>query len=118
MTKEQEIALINEFVRKLSASDSYSGEFYREQALEVIESIKNDIYPRASTFWETRQDCAALRAEAEKNSRDIITEAQRIADEKIASAEATAGRIRGTALKEIRLILDRFTPPDDSLPPN
>ncbi len=94
MTKNQELAILNEAIAKLGP-DSYLGPWLTEVRAEVEAAIRSDVFPTVSL----RESCATARAtieQAQEDAKRLRAAAEKLKEQagrEMATARAAAGRI-------------------------
>jgi ribosome recycling factor len=103
MTKSEEIQILKEAAMKLGL-DSYCGPWLAEQLQFIESAMRSDIAPGAAGLsWNaTRDECAAMKADAEAYAKETREDAEKEAHRKIETACNAAARIRSDLKAEIQ----------------
>lgn len=100
MNKSDEIQILTDCADKLG-SDSYCGQWLRDQIPFIESDLRSDIEPgilASASIQDSMRRCAEMRAEAIRDRDKIIldarNEAERIVNESVKVAESIRSRLR------------------------
>jgi 5'(3')-deoxyribonucleotidase len=109
-TKSEEIQILTAAADSLG-SDSYCGAWLREQIPFIESDIRSDIEPgilASASIQDCAARCLSMRAEAVVESKRILSDARKEADQIRAQAVRFSEQIRAELGRSIQAILNRL----------
>jgi hypothetical protein len=107
MTKADEVAVLQSFVRKLG-DDSYTGPWLKGYLPAILGAIVNDVTPDVPLPWEARREAEEILSAAKRRAEALIEAAEAKARSLEAVAAVNVQRYRDDVARQLRRCLSEL----------